>query len=343
MKKTALITGITGQDGSFLAELLLEKGYKVFGLVRSDSHSKMTNISHLLDKIEILYGDLLNEVDVIRALQTAQPKEIYNLAAQSHPGESWLRASEALLINGLAALRLFDFVRHHCPESKICQASSSSMFGKPSVIIQNEQTPFNPLNPYAAAKLYAHNMARIYRESYQTYIACAILFNHESERRPLHFLSQKVAYGAACAALKIDNSPDVNEIGKPIVQNGKLALGNLDIARDWGYATDFVRAMWLILQQSKPEDFVIGTGQLHTLKELCEIAYAFAEVDWRDHVVSDPALIRPLESQQSVADPSKAQKQLHWSPVVSFQEMIQKMVLAQIERLKRIQSANYNI
>lgn len=332
--KRALITGITGQDGSFLAELLLAKGYKVFGLARRDSWYRTNNASHLAGKIEVLFGDVAEGVDISSAIQEAVPDEIYNLASQSRPGESWARASETLIVNGLSAIRLFETVRHADPACRIYHASSSEMFGKATATPQNEQTPFNPVNPYAAAKVYAHQMARIYRESYGMYISCGVLFNHESERRPLHFLTQKVAYGAACAALEIVDSPDLNEMGKPIVQRGKLSLGNLGVARDWGYAGDFVNAMWLILQQEKPDDYVIGTGQLHTLQELCETAYRCVGKDWRESVVSDPALVRPLEPGQTLADPGKAHRELKWEPTVSFQAMIEKMVAAQIQRLK---------
>jgi GDPmannose 4,6-dehydratase len=208
------------------------------------------------------------------------------------------------------------------------------MFGQALHSPQDEQTPFNPVNPYAASKVYAHQMVRIYRGSYGLYIASGLLFNHESERRPLHFVTQKVAYGAACVALGIDNSPDLNEMGRPIVQDGKLALGNLGIARDWGYAGDFVRAMWLMLQRDKPDDFVIGTGKLHTLKDLCETAYRHVNRDWRESVVSDPELVRPLESGQLLANASKARQELGWEPTVSFEQMVGKMVDAQVQRLK---------
>lgn len=334
--KRALITGITGQDGSLLAELLLEKGYRVFGLARTDSWHKHNNASHLADRIEILFGDMSEGVDIASAIQDSKPDEIYNLASQSRPGESWARAPETLLVNGLGAIRLFEAVRHHRPKCRMYHASSSEMFGQVLTAPQNEQTPFNPVNPYAAAKVYAHQMAKIYRESYGLYIASGILFNHESERRPLHFLTQKVAYGAACAALGILNSPDLNEMGRPIVQNGKLALGNLEIARDWGYAGDFVQAMWLMLQQKHADDFVIGTGKLHTLRDLCETAYRCVDSDWRENVVSDPALVRPLESGQTLADASKARKQLGWESSISFDEMVKKMVTAQILRLKNL-------
>lgn len=334
--KRALITGITGQDGSFLAELLLEKGYRVFGLVRQESWYQKNNASHLAGRIEVLFGDMSEGVDIASAIQDAKPDEIYNLASQSRPGESWARAPETLLVNGLGAIRLFETVRHNCPECRVYHASSSEMFGQVSITPQNEQTSFNPVNPYAAAKVYAHQMAKIYRESYGLYISSGILFNHESERRPLHFLTQKIAYGAACAALEISDSPDLNEMGRPIVQHGKLALGNLEVARDWGYASDFVRAMWLMLQQERPDDFVIGTGQLHTLRDLCETAYCCVGKDWRDSVVSDPALVRPLESGRTLADPSKARKQLGWEPTVNFDEMVKKMVVAQMLRLKNV-------
>ncbi len=334
--KSALITGITGQDGSFLAEALLEKGYRVFGLARRESWHSLNNATHLSEKIEVLFGDMSEGVDIASAVQDAMPDEIYNLASQSRPSESWLRAPETLLVNGLGAIRLFEAVRHNCPACRVYQASSSEMFGQATTVPQNEQTPFNPVNPYAAAKVYAHQMARIYRESYSLYIASGILFNHESERRPLHYLTQKVAYGAACAALGILTSPDLNEMGRPIVQNGKLALGNLSISRDWGYAGDFVQAMWLMLQQENPDDFIIGTGQLHTLQDLCDSAYHCVDRDWRESVVSDSTLLRPLETGQTLADPSKARKQLGWEPIVSFDDMVNKMVHVQILRLKNM-------
>ncbi len=332
--KRALITGITGQDGSFLAELLLEKGYQVYGLVRQESWYRPNCATHLGKNIELLFGDVTEGVDVSSAVHEARPDEIYNLASQSRPGESWARAPETLLVNGLAAVRLFEAVRHSSRACRVYHASSSEMFGQTLVAPQNEETPFNPVNPYAAAKVYAHQMARIYRESYGLFIASGILFNHESERRPLHFLTQKVAYGAACAALGIKESPDRNERGRPIVEGGRLALGNLEIARDWGYAPDFVRAMWLILQQEKADDFVIGTGKLHTLRSLCEIAYRSVGCDWQDCVISDPAFVRPLEPGRALANPSKANELLGWQPTISFETMVKRMVDAQIQRLQ---------
>ncbi|MBK8321675.1 MAG: GDP-mannose 4,6-dehydratase [Betaproteobacteria bacterium] len=332
--KNALITGITGQDGSFLAELLLEKGYRVFGFARRDSWYRPNCASHLAERVEMLFGDMAEGVDIASAVQDAQPDEIYNLASQSRPGESWARAPETLLVNGLGAVRLFEAVRHHRPACRVYHASSSEMFGQSVESPQNERTPFNPVNPYAAAKVYAHQMVRIYRESYGLFIASGLLFNHESERRPLHFVTQKVAYGAACAALGIADSPDLNERGKPIVQGGRLSLGNLEIARDWGYAGDFVRAMWLMLQAERADDYVIGTGRLHTLRDLCENAYRSVGMDWRDCVVSDPALVRPLDAGRMLADPSRAREALGWEPTVSFDEMIGRMVAAQVAYLQ---------
>lgn len=326
----ALITGITGQDGYFLAELLLQKGYRVVGFARNKNDAD----SHLLEKVDMIYGDITKDVEISTAIQELKPDEIYNLASQSRPGESWSQATKTLSINGLGAVHLFEAVRIYCPEAKIYHASSSEMFGQTKVCPQNEDTPFNPTNPYAASKVYAHQMARIYRESYGLFIASGILFNHESERRPLHFVSQKVAYGAACAALGILNSPDKNERGLPIVTEGKLALGNIEVARDWGYAPDYVQAMWLMLQQKEANDFVIGTGQLHTLRELCEVAYRYVDKDWQDFVICDPALVRPLETTQTVADIAKAQRLLGWQPTVGFEEMIKKMVRVQMKLLR---------
>ena len=332
--KRALITGITGQDGSFLAEFLLARGYAVYGLARRESWFRPNNASHLAGRVEILFGDMTEGIDIASAVQDARPDEIYNLASQSRPGESWARAPETLMINGMAAIRLFETVRHACPGAKVYHASSSEMFGRTTGVAQDEGTPFNPQNPYAAAKVYAHQMARIYRESYGMFIATGILFNHESERRPLHFVTQKIAYGAACAALGIGDSPDLNERGRPIVEHGRLALGNLEVARDWGHARDFVRAMWLILQQAEADDFVVGTGIVHTLRDLCAAAYAHVGLDWREHVVSDPALVRPLETGRTVANPARARARLGWEPEIGFGQMVHGMVDAQLARLR---------
>src|ERR1700682_3604263 len=237
--KRALVTGITGQDGSFLAELLLERGYRVFGLTRYESWIRPNNASHLADRVTMLFGDMAEGADIVTILQESKPEEIYNLASQSRPAESWARTAETLTINAMGAIRLFEAVRHSCPQARVYHASSSEMFGIPITIPQNEDTPFNPVNPYAAAQVYAHNTVRICRESYGLFISSGILFNHESERRPLQFVTQKIAYGAACAALDIRDSADLNERGHPVVANGRLSLGNLNVARDWGHAHDF--------------------------------------------------------------------------------------------------------
>jgi len=332
--RSALITGITGQDGSFLAELLLERGYQVYGLAREKSWNQPNYSTHLEGKVEIIFGDITNNQIIIETVKTTQPNEIYNLASQSRPGESWSKAPETLMVNGLAAIQLFEAVRLYSPKCRVYHASSSEMFGKTSIAPQNEKTLYSPVNPYAAAKVYAHQMAQIYRESYGLYIATGILFNHESERRALSFVTQKIAYGAACAGLGIMNSPDLNERGRRIVENGKLSLGNLDIARDWGYAPDYVKAMWLILQQEKADDFAIGSGILHTLRDLCKFAYHSVNLDWQDFVVSDPELMRPLEPGITYADSTKANNVLGWKPTLSFQEMIELMVKAQIKYLQ---------
>jgi GDPmannose 4,6-dehydratase len=332
--KRALITGITGQDGSYLAELLLEKGYIVFGLARAESWSKPNHAQHLSQRIHIVLGNINERSDIENALQISQPDEIYNLASQSRPSVSWMRPGESLQVNGMVPVELFEGVRNNHKNARLYHASSSEMFGNTMQAPQNELSPLEPSNPYAAAKIYAHHMARIYRDSYGLYIASGILFNHESERRGLSFVTQKVAYGAACASLGIKTSPDLNEVGFPIVENGCLVLGNLEVERDWGYAPDYVEAMWLILQQDKPTDFVIGTGQLRSLRELCDLAYGSVGFNWRDCIMSDPQLVRPLEPSKLVADTSKAYSLLGWKAKMKFEDMISRMVRAQIERLK---------
>jgi GDPmannose 4,6-dehydratase len=306
----------------------------VSGFARRESWLRPNSASHLAGRIEMHFGDMAEGVDIAAAVLAARPDEIYNLASQSRPGASWDKPAETLEVNGLGAIRLFEAVRQNSPGTRVYHASSSEMFGQPAASPQDETTPFLPVNPYAASKVYAHQMARIFRDGYGLFIANGVLFNHESERRPLHFLTQKVAYGAACAALGITDSPDLNERGQPIVQRGKLALGNLEIARDWGYAGDFVRAMWLMLQQPAADDYVIGTGQLRTLRELCEVAYRVAGRDSSEHVVSDPNFVRPLDSSATVADPAKARARLGWEPTVSFEEMVARMVSAQVDRLR---------
>ena len=333
-QRTAIVIGITGQDGSYLTEFLLAKNYQVVGLMRKTSAVPSSHIAHLANKIHIAYGDLLDTFSIAENIRSFQPDEIYNLAAQSYPGESWRLAIETAEITGIGAHRVYEAVRYVKPDCHIYQASSSEMFGTPTIVPQNELTPFVPVNPYGAAKLYAHTMAQIYRTSYKLFIACGILFNHESPRRGIHFLTQKVAYGAACVKLGILNSPDLNEQGKPIVKDGKIALGNLDAKRDWGFAGDYVEAMWMMLQHDKPETYVIGTGEVRTVRQLCETAFSSVGLDWQKYVVVDPRFIRLTETGNTVADASKAKTALGWLPRTSFTDMVKMMVDHQVQKLK---------
>jgi GDPmannose 4,6-dehydratase len=333
-KKKALITGITGQDGSYLAELLLKKGYEVAGIVRRTSHFYYANIAHIQHDLNLIQADLLDPISVREAIQAVKPDEIYNLASQSHPAESFRQPINTAEITGIGAHRVIDAALDIVPKARFYQASSSEMFGWVKQIPQNEETPFNPANPYAAVKLYAHNIARIYRKSYNMFISCGILFNHESPRRGLGFVTQKVTYAAACAKLGIRTSKHLNEEGEPIVKNGKVALGNLEAKRDWGYAGDYVECMWLMLQQDEPDDFIVGTGETHTIGELCKEAFSYVGLDWKKHVVVDQRFIRPTETGPLVADYSKAKRVLGWKPKTTFSELVRMLVDAHISRLK---------
>lgn len=334
MAKKALITGITGQDGSYLAELLLKKGYEVAGTVRKTSNLKYDNIGHIQDELRLIQADLVDPVSLREAIQKVKPDEVYNLAAQSHPAESFKQPIHTAEITAIGAHRVLDAVWDVVPKAKFYQASSSEMFGWVKEIPQNEDTPFNPANPYAASKLYAHFITKIYRKSYDMFAACGILFNHESPRRHLNFVTQKVTYAAACAKLGVKNSEHLNEEGEPIVKNGKVALGNLDAKRDWGYTADFVEAMWMMLQQDKPDDFIIGTGETHTIRELCEEAFTYVNLNWEDYVEVDKRFIRPTETGPLIANPAKAKRVLGWEPRTTFEELIHLMVDAHIARLK---------
>jgi GDPmannose 4,6-dehydratase len=334
MAKKALITGVTGQDGSYLAEFLLKKGYEVSGMVRKTSHLQYPNISHIQNELTLIQSDLLDPVSLRETIQKVKPDEVYNLASQSHPSESFKQPIHTAEITGIGAHRVLDATWDIVPKAKFYQASSSEMFGWVREIPQNEDTPFNPANPYAAAKLYAHVMTKIYRESYKMFAANGILFNHESPRRHLGFVTQKVTYAAACAKLGVKNSVHLNEEGEPIVKNGKVALGNMEAKRDWGFAGDYVEAMWLMLQGEKPDDFVIATGEAHTIKELCEEAYGLVGENWEDHVTVDQRFLRPTETGPLIGDSSKAKKVLKWEPKIGFKELIEMMVNAHIARLK---------
>jgi GDPmannose 4,6-dehydratase len=333
-KRKALITGITGQDGSYLAEFLLKKGYEVSGIVRKTSHFYYANIAHIQDRLNLIQADLLDPVAIREAIQRVKPDEIYNLASQSHPAESFKQPIHTAEITGIGAHRVMDAALDIVPNVRFYQASSSEMFGWVKEVPQNEETPFNPANPYAAAKLYAHNIARIYRKSYKMFISCGILFNHESPRRGLGFVTQKVTYAAACAKLGIRNSQHLNEEGEPIVKDGKVALGNLEAKRDWGFAGDYVESMWLMLQQKEPDDFVVGTGETHTIRELCEEAFSYVGLDYKKYIYVDPRFIRPTETGPLVADYSKAKKVLGWKPRTSFKELVRMLVDANLARLK---------
>lgn len=333
-KKRALITGITGQDGSYLAEFLLSKGYAVSGIVRKTSHLLFPNIGHIQHRLNLIYADLLDPVSLRDAVKAVLPDEVYNLASQSSPGESFKQPIHTAEITAIGAHRVLEAVRDVVPKAKFYQASSSEMYGWVKEIPQNENTPFNPANPYAAAKLYAHNLAKIYRESHKMFICCGILFNHESPRRGLGFVTQKVSYAAACVKLGIKISEALNEEGEPIIKNGKVAVGNLGAKRDWGFAGDYVESMWLMLQQPKPDDFVIGTNKTYTVRELCQEAFGYVGAHWKQHVVVDKRFIRPTETGPLVGDYSKAKKVLGWEPKVKFAELVRMMVDAHTSRLK---------
>lgn len=332
--KKALITGITGQDGSYLAELLLKKGYEVSGIVRKTSHEDYANIGHIQDDLKLFQGDLLDPVSLREIIQKVSPDEVYNLASQSHPSESFKQPIHTAEITGIGAHRVLDATLDVNPKTKFYQASSSEMFGWVREIPQTEETPFNPANPYAAAKLYAYAMTRIYRKSYDMFATNGILFNHESPRRHLGFVTQKVAYAAACASLGIKNSEHLNEEGELVVKNGKVSLGNLEAKRDWGFAGDYVEAMWLMMQADTPDDFVVATGETHTIQELCEEAFSYVDLNWKDYVVIDKRFIRPTETGPLVGDASKAKKILGWEPKTKFKGLVKIMVEAHIARLK---------
>ena len=333
-KKRALITGITGQDGSYLAELLLKKGYEVSGVVRKTSHEEYANIGHIQDDLKLFQGDLLDPVSLREIIQKAEPDEVYNLASQSHPSESFKQPIHTAEITGIGAHRVLDATLDVNPKTKFYQASSSEMFGWVREIPQTEETPFNPANPYAAAKLYAYAMTRIYRESYNMFATNGILFNHESPRRHLGFVTQKVAYAAACAKLDIRTSTHLNEEGEPIFKDGKVSLGNLEAKRDWGFAGDYVEAMYLMMQAEKADDFVVSTGETHSIKELCMEAFDYVGLDWNDFVVIDKRFIRPTETGPLVGNPQKAKDLLGWEPKTTFKDLVHIMVDAHVARLK---------
>ena len=316
---TALITGITGQDGSYLAEFLLEQGYKVVGLVRRTSTVNFQRIQHIQNRLTLVSGDLLDQASLISVLQEYRPQEVYNLAAQSFVPTSWSQPVFTGEVTALGVTRLLEAIRQVYPETRFYQASSSEMFGKVREVPQNESTPFYPRSPYGVAKAYGHWITVNYRESYDLFACSGILFNHESPRRGLEFVPRKVAHGAAL--IKLGMARD-------------LRLGNLDAKRDWGYAGDFVQAMWLMLRQEQPDDYVVGTGQTHSVRNLCQVAFGHLGLDYQEYVKPDPRFMRPAEVDLLISDPAKARAELGWKPAVSFEELVTMMVDADLKRLQ---------
>ena len=318
MTSRALITGITGQDGSYLAELLLGYGYEVIGLVRRTSSINFDRIAHVVDRLTIVPGDLLDEASLANVLSEYRPGEIYNLAAQSFVQASWSQPVLTGEVTALGVTRMLDAMRHVDPSIKFYQASSSEMFGKVVETPQSERTPFYPRSPYGVAKVYGHWITVNYRESYGLHASSGICFNHESPRRGLEFVTRKVTHGVARIKLGLQDT---------------LALGNLEAQRDWGYAADYVSAMWRMLQQDQPGDYVIATGQTHSVRELCEIAFDQVGLDWQDHVVIDDRFIRPAEVDRLIGDPRRAEEKLGWKPETSFADLIAMMVQADLAAL----------
>jgi GDPmannose 4,6-dehydratase len=318
--RKALITGITGQDGSHLAELLLDKGYRVFGMIRHTSTDTMQRIRSFRERIEVVHADLLDQSSLIRVLEHVRPDEIYNLAGMSFVPVSWQQPVLTAEFTGVGVVRMLEAIRQVCPQARFYQASSSEMFGKVHETPQRETTPFHPRSPYAVAKVYGHYITMNYRESHNMFACSGILFNHEGPRRGFEFVTRKITHTAAQIKLGLAH---------------ELRLGNLQSKRDWGYAGDFVRAMWLILQQDQPDDYVIGTGETHTVQEFVEAAFDRLDLDWKKYVVVDPKLYRPAEVDLLLGDPSKARAKLGWEPQVTFQELVHMMVDSDLNILRQ--------
>jgi len=324
--KTALIVGVSSQDGSYLAELLLEKGYRVVGTIRRSTSPDKVNISHLYGDIKIEAIDLIDSESINAVISKYVPDEIYNLAAQSVPGDSWTHPIYTGEVTALGPVRVFESARKFAPHAKIYQATSREIFGNVDAEFANEDTKIDANNPYGISKAYAHMMVNSYRESYGMFVCAGILFNHESPRRSLHFVTRKVTVAVACIKNKPASVP-LGENGKLLIDaDGKLHLGDLLSQRDWGYAKDYVEAMWLMLQRDTPKDYVIGTGESHSVKELCEVAFARAGLNWEDYVVSSSDFMRPTEIKYLRADSRLALKELGWKPTTSFKDLIELMV-----------------
>jgi GDPmannose 4,6-dehydratase len=324
MAKRALITGITGQDGSYLAELLLDKGYEVYGVVRRASTTSSWRIEHVLDRIQLRPADLLDQLSIIRVIEDVRPQELYNLAAMSFVPASWDQPMLTGEFNSQGVTRVLEAVRHVDPSIRFYQASSSEMFGKVREVPQTELTPFYPRSPYGVSKVFAHYITVNYRESYDLFAVSGILFNHESPRRGLEFVTRKVTDGVARIKLGLAET---------------LRLGNLDAQRDWGFAGDYVRAMWLMLQQERADDYVIATGKSHSVRELVEVAFAHVDLDWQQFVRLDPKFLRPAEVDHLIGDSAKARAALDWTPEVDFTRLVQMMVDADMARLSRTPSS----
>lgn len=319
-RKRALITGITGQDGSYLAEFLISRGYEVHGMIRRSSTVNFERIAHIQDKISLVTGDLLDEVSMIHVLQESRPSEVYNLAAQSFVQTSWAQPVFTGETTALGVTRLLDAIRIVDPEIRFYQASSSEMFGRVLEVPQSEKTPFYPRSPYGVAKVYGHWITVNYRESHNMHAISGILFNHESPRRGLEFVTRKISNGVARIKLGLDS---------------QLALGNLDAQRDWGYAGDYVKAMWMMLQQDSPEDFVISTGKTHSVKDFCDVAFSSVGLDWNKYVVLNEAFMRPAEVEFLIGDASKAERVLGWKAEVDFASLVEMMVRSDLENLSK--------
>jgi GDPmannose 4,6-dehydratase len=333
-KEVAFITGITGQDGSYLAEFLLEKGYDVVGLSRRTTHQRYENIEHLAGKIALEFGDMIDPTTIEHIVAEYKPNEVYNLAAQSVPADSWRHPMATGEITALGNVRVLEALRKHKPDARFYQATSREIYGGVRQEIINEESPIFANNPYGIAKLYSHLMTINYRDSYGMFACSGILFNHESPRRGLHFVTRKVTSAAAAIKLGIKNPP-LNENGKPLVEKGKLKLGDLDSIRDWGYAKEYVVAMWAMLQQDNPKDYVIATNTKYSVKDLCRLSFGYVGLDWQEHVESDSGFMRPTEIEVQRGDYSKAKSELGWEPKTLFPELVKLMVQTDLDKFKR--------
>jgi len=333
-KKRAFITGISGQDGSYLTEFLLDKGYEVAGLIRRNALGELGNIEKVKDEVKIYYGDLQSPESIALAFLDFKPDEIYNLAALSSPFSSFSDKLGSIMVTGVGALHVFERAKQIVPEAKVYQASTSEMFGAPTQVPQNEDTPLNPHNPYAAAKEYAHRIAQIARRDKKNpqFITCGILFNHESPRRGLNFVTRKITAAVACIKNNRKENIPLNEIGEPIVKNGKLKLGDLEAKRDWGYAPDYIQAMWLMMQVEVADDFVVATGEVHTVRDFAKEAFEVVGLNFEDYVITDQSFVPPVQTGPLCGNPAKAKKVLGWEAKTKFKDLVKIMVHADLAK-----------